>query len=98
MGSWTAVDVQEKGDSMRLNPQEVGFVFLPNGRYAYHSTLNYREAGTYRLQDDFLVAKDTTRTNTKERVVAIDRLTSDSLFLRMLEGKVERSMLLLKDR
>lgn len=98
VGTWTAVDVRQNGDSMRLSPQQVGFVFSPNGRYEYRATLRYTEAGTYHRKGEFLIAKDTTRANSSDRIVAIDRLTADSLVLRMQEGEAERSLILLKNQ
>lgn len=97
IGKWQAVQVSEQGDSMKLIPAEVGFHFMPNGRYSFNSTLNYKEAGRYSVQENFLVAVDTIHTNTKDRIVEIELLKADSLRLKMREGNKERQILLLKE-
>lgn len=94
LGDWQAVSITEAGDSMRLNIPEVGFSFGPTGVYRYRSTLNYQEAGRYRLKKGHLIAQDTTHPNSEERIVAIDKLTTDSLILRMQQDTLERVMVL----
>lgn len=96
IGNWVATDVREKGDSMRLEPTEVRFEFLDNGRYRYVSTLRYQEAGTYEVRQDFLVAKDTMHPQNPERVVSIELLKADSLVLNMKEAGVERTVVFIK--
>jgi hypothetical protein len=96
LGKWQATQVLQRGDSLLLDPAEVGFSFLPNNRYAYRSTLRYEEAGTWRFDNGFLFAQDTTRAAVAERIVAVEKLTSDSLVLRMRADTTERVMTLLK--
>jgi hypothetical protein len=96
LGSWEATSVTEAGDSVRLNPAEIGFVFRPDNRYTFRSTLRYQEAGTWAYQKGFLRATDTTQTSSPERVVAVDKLTPDSLVLRMNGDTAERVVVLLK--
>lgn len=96
MGGWQATQVLQRGDSLLLDPAEVGFSFLPNNRYTYRSTLRYQEAGTWRYDNGFLFAQDTTRVAVAERIVAVEKLTSDSLVLRMRADTTERVMTLLK--
>jgi hypothetical protein len=96
MGEWEAVQVLEKGDSLLLDPAEVGFSFLPDNRYSYRSTLRYQEAGTWRYDNGFLFAQDTTRDGSAERIVAVEKLTADSLVLRMRADTTEHIMTLLK--
>ena len=97
VGSWRAVDVREAGDSLRLDPGEIRFHFTDDGRYTYRSTLNYREAGAYRLRDGFLYATDTTGNGAGEYIVAVDVLNQDSLQLRMQGEASERIVLLLRE-
>ncbi|PHI19111.1 hypothetical protein CEQ90_14455 [Lewinellaceae bacterium SD302] len=97
IGNWRAVDISEQGDSMRLVPAEVTFNFLDNSRYRYTSTLRYEEAGTYRLQDNYLVARDTTRPGSTDRIVEVELLNADSLRLKMREADKERRLLFLKE-
>jgi len=96
LGEWQATQVLEAGDSLKLNPAEVGFLFRPDNRYTFRSTLRYEEAGTWRYTEGFLMAQDTTRPNTPERVVAVEKLTPDSLEIRMLSDGKERWLTLLK--
>lgn len=81
---------------MRLDPQQVRFDFQPDGRYHYQSTLRYREAGTYRVEGNFLLARDTTNLGSVQRVVRIELLKPDSLVLRMKEGELERRVVFLR--
>lgn len=97
IGAWEASQVLENGDSLRLDPSEVGFSFTPNNRYVFRSTLRYTEAGTWRYDNGFLFARDTTNTAAEERIVAIEKLTADSLEIRMMAGEQERRITLLKD-
>jgi hypothetical protein len=97
LGSWEATSVTEAGDSVRLNPAEIGFTFRPDNRYTFRSTLRYREAGTWAYQEGFLRATDTTQADSPERVVAVDKLTLDSLVLRMNGDTAERVVVLLKE-
>lgn len=96
LGDWKAVSITEAGDSMRLNTTEVGFSFAPEGIYNYRSTLRYQEAGRYRYENGFLFAQDTTSTGAAERIVAIDKLTQDTMVMRMQQDTVERVMVFLK--
>lgn len=82
LGEWEGIAATHAGDSLALDPTEVGFTFLPSNRYSYRSTLEHREAGTFRYEAGHLYASDTTHQG-DERVVAVDLLTRDSLVLRM---------------
>ena len=98
LGEWQAVQVLEAGDSLKLDPAQVGFLFRPDNRYTFRSTLRYEEAGTWRYTDGFLMARDTTRENSPERVVAVEKLTPDSLQIRMLSDDKERWVTLLRQK
>lgn len=98
LGEWQATSVLEGGDSLRLDPTQVGFVFRPDNRYTYRSTLRYEEAGTWRYAEGFLYAQDTTQTGATERIVAVEKLTSDSLEIRMMAGEKERELVFLRKK
>ena len=98
LGEWQATQVLESGDSLKLDPAQVGFLFRPDNRYTFRSTLRYEEAGTWRYAEGFLMAQDTTRKNSPERVVAVEKLTVDSLEIRMLSDGEERWVTLLKQQ
>lgn len=97
LGDWRAVSAVEGGDSLRLDPSEIAFTFRPNNRYHYESTLRYQEAGTWRYENGFLFARDTTSAANPERIVAVELLTADSLLLRMRADSAERFILLLRE-
>ena len=97
VGNWRAVSVTEGADSVRLDPAEVAFSFAPDNRYHFSSTLKYTEAGTWSYRDGFLIAQDTTSASPSERVVAVDKLTADSLVLRMNGEVEERVVVLLRE-
>lgn len=94
IGEWTAVSVTQAGDSLALDPAEVGFRFDANGRYHFRSTLKHEEAGTWTYDQGRLIADDTTRTGVPQRVVAVDKMNADSLVLRMLAGEAEQVVVL----
>ncbi len=98
LGEWQATQVLEEGDSLKLDPTQVGFLFRPDNRYTFRSTLRYEEAGTWRYTEGFLMAQDTTRADSPERVVAVEKLTPDSLELRMLSEGKERWITLLREK
>lgn len=87
----------ENGDSLHLDPSEIYFSFRPDYRYDFASTLRYREAGTWRFEEGFLFARDTTQPANPERIVAIERLTIDSLVMRMRADSAERLVVLLRE-
>jgi hypothetical protein len=98
LGEWQATQVLESGDSLKLDPTQVGFFFRPDNRYTFRSTLRYEEAGSWHYAEGFLMAQDTTRENSPERVVAVEKLTMDSLEIRMLSDGKERRLTLLKQK
>ncbi len=96
LGEWQGTLVTEAGDSLRLDPREITFRFTPDNRYAFTSTLRYREAGTWRYDSGYLFAQDTTQPSNSERVVAVETLTLDSLVLRMQADSAQRMVYLLR--
>lgn len=96
-GNWQAVSLTEEGDSLAVDLSSIRFDFKNDGRYYFHSTLNYEEAGTYRLDGPYLFSTDTLQSVAREKAVEIILLNEDSLQLRMQELGKERIMLLLKE-
>ncbi|RME96631.1 MAG: hypothetical protein D6772_11685 [Bacteroidetes bacterium] len=95
-GEWQAISLIEEGDSLAVNLADIGFTFTPDGGYTFRSTLNYVEAGTYRLDGPFLFSTDTTRPVQQEKAVKIISLTPDSLQLQMQEKGKTRILWLSK--
>ncbi len=83
IGEWRGYSLTEGGDSLQLDPTEIQFTFDSQGNYTYAATVGYTEAGSYHLKDGFLYARDTTHENSAEKIVAVDTLLSDTLYLRM---------------
>ena len=94
-GKWTAVQLTEEGDSLKVNLDEITLNFEEKG-YDFTSTLNYKEAGIYELNDNFLTTLDSLNQGTEEKVVEITRLQNDSLYIRMMEQGKERILVMIK--
>ncbi len=92
-GDWQGVLVLEEQDTLPVDPAEIRFRFEP-GVYQYHSTLKYREAGSFRIDRQYLITTDTVNQASTEKAVEIIRLDSDTLELRMMENGKERTLLL----
>lgn len=96
LGSWEAIEVTEEGQPLGVNVQEIGFTFLDEGRYTYRSTLNYKEAGSYYVESQYLFTTDTVNQATSEKAVEILQLNQDSLFLKMNDNGKERLLKLVR--
>ena len=94
-GNWTAVELTEEGDSLRVNLEEITLSFGDFG-YDFTSTLNYKEAGIYTLKDNLLMTLDSLNEGTKEKLVEITKLQNDSMFIRMNEAGKERILVMTK--
>jgi len=92
-GKWTAVQLTEEGDSLKVNLEEITLDFDEAG-YDFTSTLNYKEAGIYALQDNLLTTLDSLNEGPEEKVVEITKLQNDSLFIRMNEAGKERILVM----
>ena len=97
VGNWEGITILEEGDSLPVDPSEITFTFSPEGSYEYRSTLNYREAGYYQLNNRFLRTTDTLDEARPEKTVEITQLTADTLFLRMRDHDKERLLKLVKN-
>ena len=97
-GRWQANVVVEEGVPLKIDPTAVQFEFDEAGRYAYRSTLNYREAGRYSLDKDLLVTTDTTQVDASAKRVQILHLSPDSLYLGMNDAGKARTMYLYRIR
>jgi hypothetical protein len=95
-GQWQGVAVLENGDSLAIDPALIRMSFDEQNGYAFASTLNYREAGTFYADARYLYTTDTLNQATTEKAVEIVKLTADSLFLKMNEAGRERLLKLVK--
>ncbi|MCB0585062.1 MAG: lipocalin family protein [Phaeodactylibacter sp.] len=95
IGKWTGIAVTEEGTPINVNPSEIKMTFGEKG-YAYFSTLNYREAGSYYIHSKYLFTTDTLNQASTEKAVEIVKLTPDSLVLKMEEAGKERFLMMEK--
>lgn len=96
-GQWSAVAITEEGSPLAVDPSLIRLQFLPNGMYAYQSTLNYKEAGSYFLESRYLYTRDTLNQASTERAVQVLQLAADTLRLKMMDGGKERLMTLVRE-
>ncbi len=96
IGNWQTSEILEEGKPLEVDFSLIDFNFTEAGLYDYHSTLNYREAGSYYLQSNLLFTLDTLNEASMEKAVKITKLTQDSLFLKMNENGKERIMRLFR--
>lgn len=98
IGSWTAYEVVEEGETLDINASEIQLEFVDDFIYAYKSTLDYKEAGQYNVQASYLYTTDTLpNAQAAKKAVEIIQLTTDSLQLRMNDEGKERILKMLKD-
>ncbi|MCB0611509.1 MAG: hypothetical protein KDD12_27555, partial [Lewinella sp.] len=89
--------ILEEGDTVLVDPAEISLQFRPDDRYLFKSTLNYKEAGTYYLDAQYLFTLDTLNKASTEKAVEIVSLTPDSLHLKMMDNGRERLLKLYKE-
>lgn len=88
LGTWQGAALLEDNMPVDIDPRLIGFEFYPDGFYKFNSTLNYREAGTYKVRGDLLYTLDTINEASTEKAVKILKLMPDSLFIKMnAEGR-----------
>jgi lipocalin-like protein len=95
-GKWQAASVTENGMPVDVALDEIGFEFSTNGFYNFHSTIDYREAGTFSLRGDLLYTLDTINEASSEKTVKVLTLTADSLAIKMHEDGHPRILTLYK--
>ncbi len=95
-GTWQACEITEEGQPLQVNPKEVRFIFGEQDRYAYFSTLNYREAGTYYMDNQYLYTMDTLNQASTEKAVAVEMVSPDTLIFLMQENDKKRSIKLVR--
>lgn len=95
-GNWQAIEILEADTPLPVAVEVIRFTFTSDATYEYYGTLKYREAGRYRLENQYLYTRDTLQPNSVEKAVEITRLTADTLFLQMQEGEALRTMKLVR--
>jgi hypothetical protein len=95
IGNWTAAQITEEGKKLEVNVGEVKLNLHENGDYQYSSTLNYKEAGFWFLDENLLFTNDTIH-KSGQKAVMILKAKKDTLILKMIENGKERLLTLAK--
>ncbi|MBK7408307.1 MAG: lipocalin family protein [Saprospirales bacterium] len=96
VGRWQGVELTEEGEQLNLDPGEIRFEFLAKKGYIFSSTLKYREAGTFRVQTEYLITQDTSHAGATDKSVRIVQLEADTLVLEMKDQEKTRLLKLLR--
>jgi hypothetical protein len=96
LGAWQAFEITEEGEPLLVKPEEVRFEFRADNTYSYQSTLNYKETGSFRIQNGYLLTRELSGANEPERAVLIERLEADTLVLGMEDQGKTREVKLLR--
>ncbi|MFZ2898800.1 MAG: lipocalin family protein [Saprospiraceae bacterium] len=92
IGAWQAFEITEEGEPLLVKPEEVRFEFQADNTYSYQSTLNYKETGTFRINNNYLLTRELSGAKEPERAVLIERLEADTLVLGMEEQGKKREV------
>jgi hypothetical protein len=96
LGNWTASSITEEGKSLDVNTGEVKLNLRENGQYEYYSTLNYKESGSWFLDENLLFTNDTIH-KAGQKAVLILETKPDTIVLKMVENGKERLLTLAKE-
>ncbi len=83
----------EGKDSVAVDPSLIHLT-IDKDAYAFSSTLNYREEGSWRLEDEVLYTTNELVDNPYEKAVYILQLKRDTLVLWMVDDGKERVLTL----
>jgi hypothetical protein len=96
-GQWQGVRLMEGKDSVAVDPSLIQLT-IDKDAYAFSSTLNYREEGSWRLEDEVLYTTNKLVDNSYEKAVYILQLKRDTLVLWMMDDGKERVLTLRRRR
>lgn len=96
-GQWQGVRLMEGKDSVAVDPSLIRLT-INKDSYAFSSTLNYREQGSWRLEDDVLYTTNELADTPYEKAVYIQQLKRDTLVLWMMDEGQERVLTLHRRR
>ncbi len=83
VGKWQALQLMECDNVVPIQTELVDIEFKSNGKYIFHSTLNIKEEGEYRIHKNFLFTQDKMREKAREKAVLIQSIEDDTLVLQM---------------
>lgn len=92
VGTWEATSVTEEGEAVSIDYPTVKLILKADRTYEYKGTLNYREAGKWLAESNFLYTKDTLKPEGAQRAVYISAFEQDSLEMKMVEQEKTRIM------
>lgn len=88
IGKWQADSLVECDEIVPIVSSLVNIEFTSNGNYAFNSTLNIHEEGTYKIKKNYLILQNSLIDKALEKTVLITKLTADTLVLEMnFKGK-----------
>ena len=96
-GQWQGVRLMEGKDSVAVDPSLI-LLTIDKDSYSFSSTLNYREQGSWRLEDDVLYTTNELVDTPYEKAVYIQQLKRDTLVLWMMDEGQERVLTLHRRR
>ena len=97
VGKWQATQLMECDNMVPIRTELVDIEFMSNGNYVFHSTLNVKEEGTYRLRKNYLFTQDKLRDKAPEKAVLIKSIDQDSMVLQMSYKGKDQYLFLVKD-
>jgi hypothetical protein len=98
VGKWQATQLMECDNLVPIQTELVDIEFTGNGNYVFHSTLNIKEEGTYRLKKNYLFTQDKLSDKAPEKAVLIKELNQDSMILQMSYKGKDQFLTLKRER
>ncbi len=95
VGQWQGESATVNGVEINANFANILMDLGANGAYQYKATDNYIERGMYRIDGKFFITIDTLNKKL-DKMVEIEKLTSDHLVLKMKNLRNEIELLTLK--
>lgn len=97
VGKWQALQLTECDNVVPIQTELVDIEFMSNGKYIFHSTLNVKEEGVYKIRKNFLFTQDKMREKAPEKVVLIQTIEDDTLVLQMSYKGKDQWLTLVKE-
>ncbi len=97
VGKWQALQLMECDNIVPIQTELVDIEFKSNGKYIFHSTLNIKEEGNYRIRKNFLFTQDKMREKAPEKAVLIQSIEDDTLVLQMSYKGKDQWLTLVKE-
>ncbi len=97
VGKWQAVQLMECDNVIPIQAELVNIEFMSTGKYIFHSTLNVKEEGNYRIRKNFLFTQDKMLEKAPEKAVLIQSIEEDTLVLQMSYKGKDQWLTLIKE-